>query len=45
MKIFKAKIVQNKVNPFELFDEADLEDNGQTSPQELLKVFKKHFPR
>lgn len=31
MKVFKAKLVKNNVNPYELFDEADLDETGFTT--------------
>ena len=40
MKVFKAKLVKNKVNPFEVFDEADLDRNNEATKDELIKVLK-----
>jgi hypothetical protein len=44
MKVFKAKLVKNKVNPFEVFDEADLDRNNEATKDELIKVLKKYLP-
>ena len=42
---FKDKLIKGKINPFEIFDDADPQQMGSTSEEELQKVMKKHFPR